>query len=126
MPSWLRSRAVIFRASAAVEALAAASGSDEFGRVLNKPRLTAPYYAVRVTGALFHTQGGLIVDDKARVLKQDGKPFANLFAGGGAARGLSGPSDWGYLSGNGLLTAVTLGHLAGEGAVQLVKAKAAS
>ena len=39
--------------------------------------------------------------------------FPNLFAGGGAARGLSGPEAWGYLSGNGLLTAVTLGRAAG-------------
>ena len=43
-------------------------------------------------------------------------------AGGGAARGLSGPSDWGYLSGNGLLTAVTLGHIAGLRATELTRA----
>ena len=40
--------------------------------------------------------------------------FPNLFAGGGAAQGVSGPAVWGYLSGNGLLTAITLGRLAGE------------
>jgi fumarate reductase flavoprotein subunit len=56
---------------------------------------------------------GFDVDPSARVLSKDGKPFPNLFAGGGAARGLSGPEAWGYLSGNGLLTAVTLGRAAG-------------
>ncbi len=103
-----------------VQDLADAGGQDEFGRTFVKDRLAPPYYVVRVTGALFHTQGGLIVDARARVLTAQGGPFTNLFAGGGAARGLSGPSDWGYLSGNGLLTAVTLGHIAGEQAASLV------
>jgi len=77
-----------------------------------------------VTGALFHTQGGLVVDSGARVLREDGSPLPNLFAGGGAARGLSGPSRWGYLSGNGLLTATVLGRLAGQSAAALVQCKA--
>ena len=97
-----------------VQVLAVEKGQDQFGRMFEKPPLAPPYYAVRVTGALFHTQGGLNVDRRARVLDLRGDPFPNLFAGGGAARGVSGPSDWGYLSGNGLLTAVTLGHIAGE------------
>ena len=67
-----------------------------------------------MTGALFHTQGGLRIDQKARVLRQDGAPFANLFAGGGAACGVSGSGDSGYLSGNGLLSAVVLGRIAGS------------
>jgi fumarate reductase flavoprotein subunit len=71
-------------------------------------------------GALFHTQGGLEVDRHARVLRPDGAPLPNLFAGGGAARGLSGPADWGYLSGSGLLMATNLGRLAGEAAAELV------
>ncbi len=103
-----------------VQGLADERGVDEFGRICLKDRLEAPLFAVRVTGAVFHTQGGLDVAANARVLKENGTPFANLFAGGGAARGLSGPSDWGYLSGNGLLTAVTLGHIAGEEAAKLV------
>ncbi len=101
------------------EALSVAGGQDKFGRTFARDRLAPPYYAVKVTGALFHTQGGLNVNERARVLKSNGTPFANLFAGGGAARGLSGPSDWGYLSGNGLLTAVTLGHIAGAQATCL-------
>ena len=89
--------------------------SDPFGRdFTGKPELCAPWYGVRVTGALFHTQGGLRVDQRARVLREDGRSFPNLFAGGGAARGISGPSCWGYIAGNGLLTATTFGRLAGE------------
>jgi fumarate reductase flavoprotein subunit len=56
-------------------------------------------------------------------LKTDGTPLPNLFAGGGAARGLSGPSSWGYMSGNGLLSAIVLGRLAGLSAARLLEAK---
>jgi fumarate reductase flavoprotein subunit len=50
------------------------------------------------------------------VTRRDGSPFPNLFAGGGAACGVSGPDVSGYLSGNGLLTAIAFGFIAGEGA----------
>ncbi len=94
--------------------------ADRFGRdFTGKPELSAPWYGVRVTGALFHTQGGLRVDAQARVLRESGVAFPNLFAGGGAARGVSGPSCWGYIAGNGLLTATTYGRLAGETAAAL-------
>jgi fumarate reductase flavoprotein subunit len=97
-----------------IDAAARGSAVDAFGRRFDPDkRLTPPYRGVRVTGTLFHTQGGLVVDPTARVLRRNGEPFPNLFAGGGAARGLSGPEAWGYLSGNGLLTAVTLGRAAG-------------
>jgi fumarate reductase flavoprotein subunit len=103
-----------------IDAIARGGGVDAFGRRFDPgKRLSPPYRAVRVTGTLFHTQGGLVVDANARVLRGNGEPFANLFAGGGAARGLSGPEAWGYLSGNGLLTAVTLGRAAGLSASSL-------
>lgn len=88
--------------------------ADPFGRdFTGKPPLTPPYYAAKVTGALFHTQGGLEIDAQARVLRTDGTAMANLFAGGGAARGISGDGAAGYMAGNGLLTATTLGRIAG-------------
>jgi fumarate reductase flavoprotein subunit len=90
------------------------------GRVFIRT-LQAPYYAVRVTGALFHTQGGLDIDAHCRVLHQDGQPFANLLAAGGAARGVSGDAVWGYLSGNGLLSAIAGGAIAARTASQLVE-----
>ncbi len=74
--------------------------------------LRPPYYAVKVTGALFHTQGGLDIDARCRVLREDGTPLPNLLAAGGAARGVSGNAVWGYLSGNGLLSAVAGGAIA--------------
>jgi fumarate reductase flavoprotein subunit len=90
---------------------------DPFGRdFTTRKKLTPPYYAVKVTGALFHTQGGLEIDERARVLDRTGKPLPRLYAGGGAACGVSGASAAGYLSGNGLLSAITLGRIAGTGA----------
>jgi fumarate reductase flavoprotein subunit len=74
---------------------------DVFGRDFSGvPQLIAPYRAVKVTGALFHTQGGLVVD--------------------GDACGVSGRGASGYLSGNGLLTAVALGRVSGLSAASLL------
>jgi fumarate reductase flavoprotein subunit len=98
-------------------------GRDAFGRDWSGvPQLESPYHAVKVTGALFHTQGGLAVDAAARVLRPGGDPLPNLFAAGGAAVGVSGPDASGYLSGNGLLTAVVLGRIAGAEAARLALA----
>jgi fumarate reductase flavoprotein subunit len=87
----------------------------------SKRALQAPYYAVKVTGALFHTQGGLDIDAQCCVLQSNGQPFPNLLAAGGAARGVSGNAVWGYLSGNGLLSAVAGGSIAAETAATMVK-----
>lgn len=96
---------------------AAASGeaTDHFGRThFNLAPLTPPLAIVKVKPGLFHTQGGLMVDRHARVLRADGSVVPNLFAGGGAAAGISGRDGaGGYASGNGLLTALGLGRLAG-------------
>ncbi len=89
-----------------------------------KRLLAAPFYAVKVTGALFHTQGGLDIDADCRVLREDGSPLPNLLAAGGAARGVSGNAVWGYLSGNGLLSAVAGGYIAAQTAAQLVNSAA--
>lgn len=97
------------------------NSTDRFGRNFARTKaLKAPYCAIKVTGTLFHTQGGLRIDTDARVLQEDATPLPNLFAGGGAACGVSGPRINGYLSGNGLMTAVTLGRIAGQRAAELV------
>mgnify|MGYP002526750321 CR=1 FL=1 len=106
---------------AEIERLSSGDGVDTYGRDFTvQPTLQAPFYAIKVTGALFHTQGGLLVDADARVRRSGGGLLPNLFASGGAACGLSGPQDWGYLSGNGLLSAVALGRIAGQAAAALV------
>lgn len=98
----------------AFEACKAGAARDAFGRALAgvKP-LVPPYCAVRVTGALFHTQGGLETDGAGRVRRASGGLLPNLYAVGGAACGVSGSGASGYLSGNGLLAATVLGRAAG-------------
>ena len=98
-----------------VESFKAQAGSDRFGRRFTPDqKCTAPLRGVKVTGALFHTQGGLAIDANARVKMKSGGVFSNLYAAGGAAAGVSGSGAAGYLSGNGLLTATVLGRIAGE------------
>jgi flavocytochrome c len=106
----------------ATESLKTKGAQDRFGRKF-APNLkcAAPLCAVKVTGALFHTQGGLAVDPVGRVKRQDGALVPNLFAAGGAAAGVSGTSAAGYLSGNGLLTATVLGRAAGDAAARDVR-----
>ncbi len=101
-------------------ARARGEGADRFGRTSFEAVLEPPYAAVRVVPALFHTQGGLVVDGAARVLRLDGRPLPNLWAAGGAACGVSGSRASGYLSGNGLLAALGLGWLAGRSASEAI------
>ncbi len=103
-----------------VRRFAAGERADPLGRdFTSQPALKPPYYGIKITGGLYHTQGGLAVDTRARVRRSDGSVFPNLWAAGGAARGISGPADWGYLAGNGLMTAIGFGRLAGIDAAQV-------
>ena len=99
---------------------AASGGKDAFGRALAEP-LSAPFYGIKVTVALYHTQGGLKVDPDGRVMRPDGSIIANLYAGGGVAVGVSGIGLEGYLPGNGLLASLGLGMRAAERAVEALK-----
>jgi len=80
----------------------------------NLAKFQRPLYAAWVTGALAHTQGGLAVDRRARVVRADGSPLDGLYAAGGAAAGLAGRGGEGYLPGNGLAQSFALGLIAGE------------
>jgi fumarate reductase flavoprotein subunit len=79
-------------------------GRERFARALQPP-----YRASWVTGALSHTQGGLLTDADGRVLGPDGRPLPGLLATGGCAAGLVARGGEGYLPGNGLAQAFGLG-----------------
>lgn len=112
------------------ETLALAAGAakgdrpDTLGRkAWGMAPLQAPFVATRIAPALFHTQGGLLVDEEARVLRAEGGIVPGLYAGGGAAAGVSGRSGGaGYASGNGLLAALGLGFIAGQAAATRAQA----
>jgi fumarate reductase flavoprotein subunit len=94
--------------------MARTRGGDPLGRKRFGDPLAPPLHAAWVTGALAHTQGGLAVDQHARVLRGDGTAIEGLFAAGGAAAGLAGSGGEGYLPGNGLAQSFALGLIAGE------------
>ena len=94
---------------------------DPIGRKDFQGPLNPPFYGVGVTGALFHTQGGVKINRKAQVLRNDGRAIPNLYAGGGVAVGVSGSGVSGYLSCNGLLAATVLGKIAGEEAAKSLR-----
>jgi fumarate reductase flavoprotein subunit len=127
-----------------VASLAKAIGCDEagFGRDICRRGSLCKRQQNRRTGARLHPQtrpasaflpvqnhwcahphpGGAGDQHRHACAAHRRPPFPNLFAGGGAARGLSGPADWGYLSGSGLLMATSTGRLAGEAAAAQVGA----
>ena len=122
----VKSTAISGRLAETIEAYnAAARGEqrDEFGRTsFAMAPLEPPFWSAQVVPGLFHTQGGLQTDADARVLLRAGTPIPNLFAGGGAAAGISGRSGaLGYLSGNGLLSALGLGWLAARAAAREIR-----
>jgi fumarate reductase flavoprotein subunit len=94
------------------ESLAGFVGWDEVTGV-RRP-LSAPYWAAPLTSGILATQGGLDVDTTGRVLRGDGSTIEGLYAAGGTAVGISGPSSRGYSSGNGLLQALGLGWIVGN------------
>jgi fumarate reductase flavoprotein subunit len=100
---------------------AARGETDAFGRALSE-RLEGPYYGIKVTVALYHTQGGLKVNTDGQVLRADGSIIPNLYAGGGVAVGVSGKGLEGYLPGNGLLASLGFGMIAAEHAVASLQA----
>ena len=104
-----------------IAASAVTKTPDSLGRTFTRA-LSAPFKAVKVTGVLYHTHGGLVVDGDGRVQRRGGGGFPNLFAAGGAARGVSGSGCEGYLGGNGLLTATVLGRMAGAAAARSIHA----
>lgn len=99
------------------------SAPDPFGRARLPVPEVPPFHGATITGALAHTQGGLVVDVHARVLRPEGSIIRNLYAGGGTAAGISGDSAKGYLSGNGLLSAYGLGLIAADHAAQSIRAE---
>jgi len=95
--------------------VAASVGGELSESALGPPlrALEGPLFAAWVTGGILTTQGGLTVDPHGRVLLASGGALPGLFAGGGSAAGISGPSCDGYSSGNGLLSAFGFGWIIG-------------
>ena len=58
-------------------------GEDKFNRSHLPESFDGPYYAVRVTGEIRHTQGGMATDLAGHVLRADKSLIKGLYAAGG-------------------------------------------
>lgn len=93
-------------------AAAAAGENDEFtGEPENRPLdAEGPYYAVRVESANHMTKGGVVANEKAEVLYEDGSIVKGLYA--------SGEVTW---QSGGYSQSVVFGRVAGESAAASLK-----
>ncbi len=79
---------------------------------------TPPFYAYPLRPGITFTYLGVAIDEKARMVLQDGKPAANIFAAGEIMAGnILGK---GYLAGIGMAIGTTFGRIAGEEAARHV------
>ena len=80
---------------------------------------TPPFYAYPLRPGITFTYLGVAIDDKARMLMQDGKPAANVFAAGEIMAG--NVLGKGYLAGIGMAIGTTFGRIAGAEAARHVR-----
>lgn len=78
-----------------------------------------PFYALRLDAGEIGTKGGLLTDERARVLREDGGVIAGLYAIGNCSSAVMGPTYAG--AGSTLGPAMTFGYVA---AGDMAKAKA--
>lgn len=75
----------------------------------------APFYAVRLYPGDVGTAGGLVTDERARVLREDGSPISGLYAAGNIAAPVVGRSYPG--SGTSIGSAMVFGYIAARDAL---------
>ncbi|HUP30226.1 MAG TPA: FAD-dependent tricarballylate dehydrogenase TcuA [Usitatibacter sp.] len=80
---------------------------------------TPPFFGYPLRPGITFTYLGVAIDEKARMLMQDDKPAANVFAAGEIMAG--NVLGKGYLAGIGMAIGTTFGRIAGEEAVRLVR-----
>lgn len=91
-------------------------GEDGFNRSKLPANFDGPYYAMKITGELRHTQGGMPTDIEGHVVRPDETPIPGLYAAGGCTEGFSCRAGSVYSSGNGLIQALLFGMIAGKNA----------
>jgi tricarballylate dehydrogenase len=80
---------------------------------------TPPYHAYPLRPGITFTYLGVAIDGKARMLMDDGRPAANIFAAGEIMAG--NVLGKGYLAGIGMAIGTTFGRIAGEEAARHVR-----
>ena len=80
----------------------------------------APYYAIKIAPGIHHTMGGVKINTKTEVLKEDGQTINGLYAAGEAAGGLHGKNR---IGGNAVADIIIFGRQAGQQAGDYAKAQ---
>jgi fumarate reductase flavoprotein subunit len=76
--------------------------------------LSPPYYTAKIQPMYVKARQGIVVDERMRVVREDGSVVENLYAGGNASESLEAGDPNVYIPGMDLMTALTEGHLVGE------------
>ena len=96
-----------------------AKSDAEFGRTsFANPLTTAPYYAIKITPAVHHTMGGIVINPKAEVLNEKGEAISGLYAAGEVTGGVHGAHR---LGGNAVADCVVYGRISGPSAADNAK-----
>ncbi len=85
-----------------------------------RPIDTPPFYAYPLRPGITFTYLGVAIDETARMILQDGKPAANIYAAGEIMAG--NVLGQGYLAGIGMAIGTTFGRIAGGEAARHVRA----
>jgi 3-oxosteroid 1-dehydrogenase len=83
----------------------------------------APFYAVRLDAGEIGTKGGLVTDERARVLREDGSVIEGLYAIGNTSAAVMGPTYAG--AGSTLGPAMTFAYVAAQDLARVAEARTA-
>lgn len=75
-------------------------------------------YVGKITPAVHFTMGGVVINERAEILNQNGEPIKGLWAAGEVTGGVHGENR---LGGSSLLECVVFGRIAGEQAAQQLR-----
>ena len=96
-----------------------AKSDAEFNRTsFANPLTAAPYYAIKITPAVHHTMGGIVINPKAEVLNEKGEVISGLFAAGEVTGGVHGANR---LGGNAVADFTVFGRITGQSAADNAK-----
>lgn len=85
---------------------------------MESPLVNGPYYLIKVSPAIHYTMGGIKINTKNEVIKNDGSIIKGLYAAGEVTGGLHGANR---LGGNAVADIMIFGRNAGLNAAQFVK-----
>lgn len=94
----------------------------EFGRktAMDYDLKEGPFCAIQIAPGIHHTMGGVKINTKTQVLKEDGSPITGLYAAGEVTGGIHGQNR---IGGNAVADIMVFGRQAGLQAAEYVKAE---